>query len=148
MKNILKMTSVAVTGMTLFSYLAGKFYKERFSEPAVLNEVLYPREGKDNKKHYWTGYAIHWLIGLIFSSVYKLFWDKTKVSSGPGNSMLGGLLNGIIGIGGWHAFFKMRHHPSVSLKKYYLQLLAAHLVFGFLNGMMYRPDKRRGTGRS
>ncbi len=142
MKKIAITSLLATGGMTLFSYLVSKILNKQFLEPAILNQLVFYRQ-KEKKKHHATGYLIHYAVGLFFTFAYRWLWKKNPSAQRNSASLALGFINGMIGIAGWHLTFVL--HPSpprVDKKNYFLQLLPAHIVFGFLNGWSYRNLKQ------
>jgi hypothetical protein len=142
MRKTIMTSLIATGGMTLFSYLLSKILNKQFLEPLLLNQLVFYRQ-KEKKKHHATGYLIHYGVGLFFTSIYRWFWKKKPSLQRNSASLTLGFINGMIGITGWHLTFLL--HPSppkVDKKKYHIQLLAAHVVFGVLNGWSYRNMKQ------
>ncbi|NJN27688.1 MAG: hypothetical protein HC819_17830 [Cyclobacteriaceae bacterium] len=141
MKKEINMSLVATTGMTLVSYMLSEIKKEKFLEPLLLNQVLFPHDKKGHA-HHVAGYGLHWLIGLGFSSIYKVMWRHSLIKPKTKNSLIMGFTNGLVGVAGWHFIFFFRHFPpKVKLKQYYLQLIVAHMVFGLLNKIVFNDNK-------
>jgi hypothetical protein len=142
MKKIVITSLLATGGMTLFSYLLSKVVNKQFLEPALLNQLVFFRQ-KERKKHHVTGYLIHYAVGLFFTLIYKWLWKKSPETQHNTVSLLLGFINGVIGLLGWQLTFLL--HPSppiVDRKNYHIQLLAAHVVFGFINSWSYRKLKQ------
>jgi hypothetical protein len=141
MRNIAATSLVATGGMTLFSFLLSKLVKKNFLEPTLLNQLVFYRE-KAKKQHHPAGYVLHYLAGIFFTSVYSRIWKGTRLSPRSSDSLIMGFINGIIGASGWHlTFLAHPSPPQVNRRKYYLQLVAAHILFGLLNGIGYRKLK-------
>lgn len=141
MIKLLKMSLISTTVMTLFTYLISFNKKEFFIEPLVLNKLFFPKK-KNSRKHNISGYIAHYSVGFIFSSFYKAVWEKSPVSVNEKNSGMMGFINGIAGICVWHLFYMLNPDPpKIQLKKYYLQLLLAHVVFGLANGWTFKKEK-------
>ncbi|MGK7396616.1 MAG: hypothetical protein ACNS62_18705 [Candidatus Cyclobacteriaceae bacterium M3_2C_046] len=139
----LPMNLVATTGMTIFSYLISLHKKEKFLEPLILNQLMFPQDKKQNA-HHLLGYLAHLLVGQAFSLVYPIIWKHTSLKPNHGNSFLMGILNGFLGVVGWHVTIILHPDPPhIKLKKYYLQLIAAHAIFGWLNGLIYRVNGKK-----
>jgi hypothetical protein len=125
-----------MVGYNIFRIVRGFFMPSL--ESGAVYKVSSSPGGQKNQTHFITGYILHYLAGLIFSICYKFFWDRRKRKPGYMNSLIGGFINGIFGVGIWHTLFKAIHRPWLGLKKYYLQLIIAHIIFGFINGVIYR----------
>jgi hypothetical protein len=142
MRKIIMTSLVATGGMTLFSYLLSKIFDKQFLEPALLNQLVFYRR-KEQKKHHATGYLIHYGVGFFFTVIYRWLWKKNPSLQRDSASLTLGFINGLIGIAGWRYTFLLHPAPPrVDKKNYFLQLLAAHVVFGFLNGLSYRNLKQ------
>lgn len=131
-KKILLASFTGTTAMTVFSYvLAGKESKQ-FKEPVLLNNLLNNSTffaSVDKKSP--AGWLLHYSIGTFFATGSHIIWKLTKSNPSLKNSSLLGFTYGIMGITGWHLLFLLHSNPpSIDLKKYYLQLLAAHVIFG------------------
>lgn len=122
---------VATSVMTLFSYVISASFGELYKEPVLLTYVL----GKINlelslktkKKLAW---LLHYIIGVIFVLIYHFLWIKAILSLSIANGFLLGTASGIIGIIGWLLIFKITDYkPKIDFKGYYLQLFFAHIIF-------------------
>jgi hypothetical protein len=142
MRKIIMTSLVATGGMTLFSYLLSKIFDKQFLEPALLNQLVFYRR-KEQRKHHATGYLIHYGVGFFFTVIYRWLWKKNPSLQRDSASLTLGFINGLIGIAGWrYTFLFHPAPPRVDKKNYFLQLLSAHVVFGFLNGWSYRNLKQ------
>src|SRR5690554_5121154 len=129
MKRELRMAMIATSGMTFFSYILSRIYREKFLETVLLNQLIFPTQ-KAEKKHHLAGIGIHYAVGYIFSLIYSRLWRRNSVPSGPVSGLVLGFLNGLAGIAGWHSVLTVHPNPpNIKPGKYYLQLLAAHMVF-------------------
>ncbi len=140
MKRILLMGIIATSGMTLFSYILSRVFKEKLLETELLNQLVFPNN-KIKKKNNPAGFVIHYAVGIFFALFYHRLWLKSSQTAGTSTSSALGFMNGIIGISGWHLTLVL--HPSppkIDLVKYYLQLLIAHVLFGCLNGWVFRKS--------
>lgn len=150
MKRELQMAFVATSGMTLFSYILSRIFKEKFLETTLLNQLIFPHQ-KESKKHHVAGVGVHYAVGYFFSVLYTWLWTRTSLRAGIATGSVLGFINGLTGVLGWHTAFLIHGHPpKVKLKAYYLQLLAAHVIFGCLNGFVYKmatPPERRICGQ-
>lgn len=136
LKKLLTSSFLGTVGMTLFSWGMSVSKKEKFLEPLVLNQLLYPAS-KKRQAHHPAGYVLHWLVGLLFSVFYC--WRYRPGRFSLVKSSLVGLLNGLVGVAGWQLTLTLHPKPPrLKLKPYYLQLLAAHTIFGLLNGLVCR----------
>lgn len=139
--NILRTILAGLTGtsvMTLFSYLVSRKENKEFKEPVILSKLL--TGGLPNRKNNdLYGWALHYAVGLIFSSVYDRLWQRTSLSPSTSTGLILGGITGLVGIGVWSIAFKLHPDPPhVPQKKYYGHLLAAHLFFGVFAALAYR----------
>lgn len=142
MKRILQMDVVATSGMTLFSYIVSFMCREKFLETELLNQFIFFNRNK-KKKNNPAGFVIHYAVGTFFAVIYYKLWERTSLRPQSSSSFALGLVNGLIGIFGWHLFFKLHPNPpEIKPAKYYTQLLGAHIVFGWLNGLVFRNSHR------
>ena len=125
--------------MTLFSYLMSEIDGENFSEPERLGQLakgLLPMLTKEEKLV--TGWAAHYMVGLLFAMVYVELWSRKKIKPTVANNLLLGAVSGVIAVAVWKTTFKMHPlPPGLSFNKYYLQLIPAHVVFALFAGLGY-----------
>lgn len=146
MKRELQMAVVATSGMTFFSYILSRIFKEKFLETTLLNQLMFPLQNED-KKHHVAGVGVHYSVGYFFSVIYNWLWNRTSLPAGIATGSILGFINGLAGIIGWNMVFRIHPNPPVIRPvKYYLQLLAAHVVFGSLNGIVYKLKTSAGSG--
>ena len=132
--NANKILLPAVTGtslMTLFSYVVSKYENENFSEPellAAMEKDLLPEAAKHLALP--AGWATHYSIGVLITWIYKQTNKRNNKSVLKNGILLGGW-SGIAGVAMWQLFFSVHPAPpSVPVRKFFIQLLWAHLVFG------------------
>lgn len=136
--SLLKMSVLATAGMTLFSYLLSVKKKEKFLEPLALNQLLYPKS-KRAQAHHLMGYLVHYLVGLFFSFFYFHLFNQKIISGKWRNFTWMGFINGIIGSLGWYLSIKIHSNPpKIKLGRYFLQLIVAHIIFGIINGAIFK----------
>jgi len=86
-----------------------------------------------------TGWAAHYLVGLLFALIYLELWTQGKVKPTLGQTLLLGGVSGILAVAIWKTVFKLHPlPPSLSFNKYYLQLIPAHVVFALFAALGYR----------
>jgi hypothetical protein len=136
---ILSGAIAGTSAMTLYSYVLSEFKNKQFREPellAILLKRLFPQINKSTT--HVEGWMLHYSVGLLFTSLYDQVWRKTK---GPSlsSALLLGSISGIAGIGVWKKTFDLHPRPPlIEFKKYYGQLLVAHLVFGVFTALGYK----------
>lgn len=133
--NANKILLPAITGtslMTLFSYLISTYENENFSEPellAAMGKDILPHAAKHSALP--AGWVTHYGIGVLITSMYKYFDKNRNNKLVLRNGILLGGLSGIAGVAMWKLFFRIHPAPpSVPLRKFFIQLLWVHLVFG------------------
>lgn len=129
---ILAPTVVATSAMTIFSYLLSQSTERNFKEPKLLGEIIdknVPLSSFSESKI--LGWVAHYLAGMAFITVYDKIWKGLpKNASLKSGLMLGGV-SGILGIAVWKlTLHVVPNKPHLPRKKFYLQLLPAHLIFG------------------
>lgn len=121
------------TVMTLFSYYLSYKLGRQFKEPVILNK-LYRRlvvRGTALKAIPVIGWIFHYFIGTVFMVLYHFIWRLTAVEPSLLSGSVLGFFSGFIGIAGWSLMFNLHPDPpSVNFRKYYLQLISAHVIFG------------------
>lgn len=142
MIKIIKMALGGTTAMTLFSYLLSVTKKEKFLEPLILNQLIYS-DKKSNNSHHVMGYIIHYLVGQLFSFFYFFGFKKSKGEHFYLKALLAGIINGMIGVLGWHVtLISHKNPPKIKLKSYFFQLIIAHGIFGIFNALIYKSNKK------
>ena len=116
---------LSTTAMSLFSLLLGKILGTPMLEPYWLNAVILH---KKTARH-GLGWLLHYAAGLLFLYLLILL-EPCFIQLPPLNTLLTGLLEGMVGIAMWELLFGLRHKPeSLPLLTYYVNLLLAHIVF-------------------
>jgi len=123
----------AMITMTGFSYILSNTFRKLYKEPVLLTyflEELHLSLPPFLKSIF--AWMLHYLIGLGFVIGYHLLWYNDLLSMTWFVAFILGAVSGIIGIIGWVFIFGYtQHEPKIDLKGYYLQLLIAHIIFGF-----------------
>lgn len=129
-----------ILGMTVFSYAVSAIAQQRYKEPELLNyliirwklQVFKPKENT-------AGWIVHYLVGIVFVVSYETLWLFTGFSVSWGTALLLGLASGLIGLAGWKLMFaSTRRPPKINFPGYYLQLMAAHVVFALTVVAVYK----------
>lgn len=133
---VIRIVVGAFTGttiMTLFSYYLSHKLGRQFKEPDLLNRLIL-RSGIayiPAKATPAAGWIIHYAVGTAFLILFHLVWQFTPADPVLVHGMIMGFFSGFIGIAGWKWLFRLRDHPPpVNLQEYFIQLPAAHVVFG------------------
>ncbi len=139
-KKILSATIVGTTAMTLFSYLVSLKTKKDYTEPKLLDEIAQenlPQVDEDITKP--ASWVTHYGVGMAFTGVYSQVWEHTSIKPSVASGAVLGALSGVAGILGWSQAFKIdTHHSEEFRRKYYTQLMAAHIVFGIGAAVGYK----------
>ena len=139
---ILSAAAAGTTMMTLFSYLTSEARQKQFREPVLLNSLIKRLPVKSISRHNKStapGWLLHYAVGLMFSFAYDRVWQKTSADATIANGLLLGSISGVAGVAVWKKTFDMHPNPpKIPFQKYYLHLLAAHLVFGVFATLGYR----------
>ncbi|UJH89903.1 hypothetical protein LZ575_12990 [Antarcticibacterium sp. 1MA-6-2] len=119
--------------MTLFSYIVSAFSHSQFREPQLLNELINRSTAlafKPGQKNL-SGWIIHYSIGLLFVVIFRMIWNFTIIEPTYLSGASLGFIFGFIGITGWKIMFSLSPNPpEIKFKSFYLQLIAAHIIFG------------------
>lgn len=123
---------VGTSLMTLFSHIVSDLEGQNYSEPNLLSKFLEhsPASLPKNvaKPAGWLG---HYLVGAAFTGLYTLWLKQRKSSPSITNGLLLGVLSGVSGIAAWKTAFKLHPNPpKTPTPQFFIQLLAAHVVFG------------------
>ncbi|CAM3552023.1 hypothetical protein [Flavobacterium chungbukense] len=136
---ILVSSIAATSAMTLFSYAVSATARELYKEPVLLSYILshLHLEVLPSVKNI-LAWILHYIIGLGFIIVYHFLWDYNILELTWPIGILLGAISGIIGIITWYVLFKIvPQKPNIDFKGYYLQLFAAHIIFGFIAFEVY-----------
>jgi hypothetical protein len=136
---ILISSIAATSAMTLFSYAVSASARELYKEPVLLSYILshLHLEVSPSFKNI-LAWILHYIIGLGFVIAYHFLWAYNILTITWPVSFLLGAISGIIGIITWFILFKaVPQKPNINFKGYYLQLLAAHVIFGFTAYSVY-----------
>ncbi|MEO6733498.1 MAG: hypothetical protein ABIN01_19905 [Ferruginibacter sp.] len=137
---ILLAATAGTTAMTVYSYTLAEIKSENFKEPQLLAQLLSTIDRPLNRTSASiTGWAIHYLVGLIFT----LFYERMVKSAGENSIIKQGIMmgsvNGVIAMIGWQ--ITRRIHPSppqIAYKKFFGQLFIAHVVFGIVTTLFLK----------
>lgn len=126
--------------MTAFSYLISYLSSHNFKEPELLN-LLTSKEKRipfKVKKKSIFGFIIHYLIGCLFVVCFYLFLEFTGFSYSLITGSGLGFIAGLTGVLGWKIAFKLHKNPvDIPLTKFFIQLVIAHIIFGFHVALVY-----------
>lgn len=130
---------VGTSVMTLYSYIVSWNKHENFKEPKLLGSLSYPMTPWfKRKKADHTGWAMHYLVGLLFAECYAPFWSEQRVHTNIKTGLILGGLSGIAAILIWKFAFEAHPFPpAVNFRQFAGQLFIAHLVFGLFAAAAY-----------
>ena len=137
-----RVVTAAVAGttmMTLYSYVISLARQKNFKEPVLLDKLitrLVPVA--DTKDSRVTGWAMHYLVGLLFAETYAPFWRGAQHVSNAKKGLILGGFSGIAAILIWK--FTLDAHPlppKVDFVRFAGQLFIAHLVFGLFSALAF-----------
>ncbi|CAN5794288.1 hypothetical protein BH11BAC3_BH11BAC3_12960 [soil metagenome] len=138
------------TAFTFFSFIASKIFNEKFIEPELLGKMLVrAKPSLEKQTALFTGWLIHYLIGISFTAVYKKFLVAENIKPSAQNGAVTGAVSGCFASLIWDAAFKI--HPLPPRKRnfsYYLQLTIGHAIFGTTVFMVLQHMKRQQDGRA
>ena len=131
---------IGTSMMTLFSYFLSKISDKNFSEPDLLNQLLVNLQIFEfSKEPVMPGWILHYVVGFIFVAGFHVFWNVTTIDPSFLSGSILGLFCGFIGVTGWHLVLLLHPKPpSIALKKYYIHLLVAHIIFGLGSAVGYK----------
>jgi hypothetical protein len=125
--------AIGTSVMTIFSYVISQVRGKQFREPELLNELLVRARVMKftSSKNHPLGWIIHYGVGFAFVTLYQLLVHLTGIEPTLTYYLLAGLISGFIGVAAWHVTFSIHpNRPIIDFKEYYLQLIAAHVIFG------------------
>lgn len=138
---IISSAVVGTTVMTIFSYVMAGLNDNQFKEPQLLNKLL--DSSKNISVHFHdhnaAGWFIHYAIGAVFIILFSLIWNFTGIAVSWFSAAGFGFVAGIIGVIGWESMFNFNAAPpDIQLKKFFVQLLIAHVIFALAAFIVYR----------
>lgn len=85
---------------------------------------------KERRKTFAIGTIGHFSVGVVFALSYFLLWSWGVFRIRAFDTIILGLLSGIIAIMVWGLYLSYHvHTPEISRKHYYAALLIAHIFF-------------------
>jgi hypothetical protein len=141
-KKVLESSVIGTTAMTLFSYLFSMSKKTNLKEPKLLGKMVRPLvPGMSKKQSRKAGWLAHYAVGLLFAETYAQIWERSSLKANAKNGLVFGGLSGIAAILIWKfAFMIHPDPPSVNFRKYAMNLLIAHVVFGLFAAIGYNSE--------
>jgi hypothetical protein len=129
--------------MTVFSYIVSMLAKEDFSEPGHLSTMIHRLLPAFPKKaNHTAGWASHYVMGILFAAVYVELWETGKIKHTIKNGIIMGTLSGALAVLIWKTTFKLHPLPPwINYRRYYIQLVSAHVVYAVFATLTYRIIK-------
>src|SRR5690606_4745896 len=125
--------TVAMTGlMYLYSYLSKRFTKVIH----ILGNMVI------GERNYYTpsrnalliGTVAHFGVGILFSFAYFLLWNWGIFGINLGDSVLIGIVSGVVAIIVWKIYLSLHSSPpKISHFHYFASLFLAHIVFAVVS---------------
>ncbi|QJD96853.1 DUF2938 domain-containing protein [Mucilaginibacter robiniae] len=144
MTSVSKIVAGSIVGtsfMTLFSHLVSEKSGKQFNEAEILSELLNRLTPLTKQQARWLGWSSHYLVGVIFATLYAQYLKKAGKHPTITNGAVFGALSGLGGAWVWKMVFKMHPNPpGVDLKNFYKQLVLAHVVFGSSVALVFKAD--------
>ncbi len=134
---IISVGIVATIAMTLFSYIFSYLANDNYKELQLLNYLIeaLPSVKIAICREHILGWTIHFSIGILFVAIYSLLQIYTEIDFSILSGSIFGFVAGLVGIGGWSMGFVLHPFPpKINKLLFFIQLLFAHLVFGFTMG--------------
>lgn len=114
--------------MYLYSYLSQHFTKViHILGNMLVGERNYYSPGKNAMI---VGIVMHFGVGVLFSFLYFLLWNWGVFQINFEDSILIGLISGLIAIAGWKSYLSLHSNPpKFSQLHFFIALFLAHIVF-------------------
>lgn len=123
---------IGTSFMTLFSYITSYFRNNNFREPELLNYLVDHSNflSINPRRNSSVGWLIHYVIGFLMLFLVLTGLSITDTGASFYSSLIIGVVAGVIGIIGWQVLFILTPSPpEIELKKFYLHLIIAHVIF-------------------
>lgn len=123
----------ATIAMTFFSYGLSFFLNSNFKEPQIINLLIYKDSSSQSfvKRHDIIGWLVHFIVGVVFVTVFKLIRIYFDVELSYFNGLIYGFLGGLLGVFIYTLAFALHPNPPVDNKiSFFCQLVVAHIIFG------------------
>lgn len=129
--------------MTLYSYLLSEDKNKNFKEPKLLGilvERIFPRLNR--RKSQLAGWLLHYAVGFVFCAAYAKLW-KSKTPLMDHYGIVPGAASGLIAVAVWRSAIKLHPRPPrTNYKKFYGQLIPAHMIFAVTASAAYHLHKK------
>lgn len=137
---IITSATTGILCMSLFSYVLSIRKNKQFKEPEILG-ILINRllDRKNRTLSHIGGWAIHYFVGLLFTTTYDMIWKSTRVKPVLSHSIALGAFSGLVGILGWNVTLRVHPRPpKIDIKRFFFQLLIAHIIFAVFAAEGYK----------
>ena len=129
----------ATSAMTVFSYAFSFLTGTNLREPHILAQLtsrLIPWQAK--KKNIFTGWLLHYAVGLLFTEMYIQFWKNSSPNTEKRAGLIFGGLMGLAAILIWKFTLFVHPFPSaINFELFSLNLFLGHLVFGIISALTF-----------
>jgi hypothetical protein len=137
---------LGTTGMTAFSHWLSRRDSQDFSEPRLLDFLFRQWElpGPFGK----AGWQTHYTLGIGWAGVYAFLLKNGYIRAGLLTTAGMGILSGVLAAGCWKGLFLLSPEtPPVNQRKFFLQMIPAHLVFTGISVAILRLSEQKAPGR-
>ena len=120
--------------MTAYSFIVSEQRNKNFKEPHLLGTLLRRLvNGGSRNSSRVAGWIVHLAVGVFFAEIYALVGKRISLQPAvPAGALMGGL-SAIPGVLAWHISLETHPYPpAVNRKRFYGQLIIAHIVFGIV----------------
>lgn len=121
--------------MTWFVNMAAKRSGSRLKVVRVLGTMLNDEAGEEGKtkngpEEILTGTLAHYSVGIGFALSYLVLWRYRISKPDFKNSLVLGVVSGLIGAAVWRLFFYVHPRPTrTPVARYLILIFVAHLIF-------------------
>jgi glucan phosphoethanolaminetransferase (alkaline phosphatase superfamily) len=127
----------ATTAMTMFSIVYSEATNRNYIEPEQLSKTIKKLTNINKPSADYMGWIAHYFVGFVFCSAYWAIWrNNTNKYIRKGWAL--GLASGIIGVSIWKLVFSFQKRKPAIETEYYMQLVAAHIIFGMVAKSIHR----------
>jgi hypothetical protein len=125
--------AAATAAMTAFSYIVSNIKDQNFREPMLLADYARRDLGTSKKLSKPLGWVVHYGVAIGFTVGYQLLLGLARMQPTVKNGTLFGAAAGVTGNLSWKNLFDAHLvPPRTDKKRFYAQLLVAHLIFGII----------------